>query len=56
MDAFVEVVKPDGTQERFPVEGAQITLGKSGTAGISIPTANELELEHLLIAPRGKEG
>ena len=56
MDAFVEVVKPDGTQERFPIEGAQVTLGKSGTAGISIPTANELELEHLLIAPRGKEG
>ncbi|MCB9598989.1 MAG: hypothetical protein H6721_13860 [Sandaracinus sp.] len=56
MDAFVEVVKPDGTQERYPVEGAQVTLGKSGTAGISIPTANELELEHLLIAPRGKEG
>ena len=42
MDAFVEVVKPDGTQERYPVEGAQVTLGKSGTAGISIPTANEL--------------
>ena len=56
MDAFVEVVKEDGTQERFPIEGAQITVGKSGTAGVSIPAAAELELEHLLIAPRGKEG
>lgn len=56
MDAFVEVVQPDGTQERFPIEGAQATVGKSGTAAISIPTASELELEHLLIAPRGKEG
>ena len=39
MDAFVEVVQPDGTQERFPIEGAQATVGKSGTAAISIPTA-----------------
>lgn len=56
MDAYVEVTKPDGTTERFPIEGAQVTLGKSGTAGISLPTAHDLELEHLLIAPRGKEG
>ena len=56
MDAFVEVVNTDGTKERFPIEGPQVTLGKSGSAQISIPTARELELEHLLIAPRGKEG
>lgn len=56
MDAFVEVVNTDGTKERFPIEGSQVTLGKSGSAQISIPTARELELEHLLIAPRGKEG
>lgn len=56
MDAYVEVTQPDGTSERFPIEGAQVTLGKSGTAGISLPTAHDLELEHLLIAPRGKEG
>ncbi|MEM9068505.1 MAG: hypothetical protein AAGE52_08360 [Myxococcota bacterium] len=56
MDAFVEVVNPDGTQERFPIEGNQATVGKSGSAQISIPAARELELEHLLIAPRGKEG
>ena len=56
MDAYIEVVKTDGSQERYPIEGAQITVGKSGTAGVSIPTATELELEHLLVAPRGKEG
>lgn len=56
MDAYVEVVYEDGRKDRFPIEGAQVTLGKSGTAGISLPTSGELELEHLLIAPRGKEG
>lgn len=56
MDAYVEVVFEDGRKDRFPIEGAQVTLGKSGTAGISLPTSGELELEHLLIAPRGKEG
>ncbi|MBO6934829.1 MAG: hypothetical protein JJ863_07635 [Deltaproteobacteria bacterium] len=56
MDAYVEVVHEDGRKDRFPIEGAQVTLGKSGTAGISLPTSGELELEHLLIAPRGKEG
>lgn len=56
MDAYVEVVHEDGRKDRFPIEGAQVTLGKSGTAGISLPTSGELELEHLLIAPRGREG
>ncbi|MEO0326366.1 MAG: hypothetical protein AAF447_25690 [Myxococcota bacterium] len=55
-NAFIEVSLPDGTVERFPIEGSQVTLGKSGEASISIPTAAELELEHLLLAPRGKEG
>jgi hypothetical protein len=56
MEAFVEVTDSEGKKERHPISGAQVTLGKSGTAMISLPTANELELEHLLIAPRGKEG
>ncbi len=56
MDAYVEVIDPSGQTERYPIEGGQVTLGKSGTAGISLPTRNELELEHLLIAPRGREG
>ena len=56
MDAYVEVTDSSGTTERYPIEGTQITLGKSGTADISLPTSQDLELEHLLIAPRGKEG
>jgi len=56
MDAFVEITRPDGSSERFPIEGAQATLGRSGTAGISLPGESQLELEHILIAPRGKEG
>ena len=56
MEAFVEVTDSEGKKERHPIDGAQVTLGKSGTAMISLPTAHELELEHLLIAPRGKEG
>ena len=56
MEAYVEVTDGEGKKERHPIEGAQVTLGKSGTAMISLPTAHELELEHLLIAPRGKEG
>ncbi|MEM1414883.1 MAG: hypothetical protein AAGH15_08280 [Myxococcota bacterium] len=54
--AFVEVTLPDGTTQRYPVEGEQVTLGKSGEAGIAIPSASELEMEHLLIVPRGREG
>ena len=56
MDAYVEVVHEDGRKDRFPIEGAQATLGKSGRAAISLPTSADLELEHLLIAPRGREG
>lgn len=56
MDAFVEVTKPDGSSELFPLEGAQVTLGRSGTAGVSLPMESQLELEHVLLAPRGKEG
>jgi hypothetical protein len=56
MDAFVEVIRQDGSSERFPIEGQQATLGRSGTAGISLPTEAYLEMEHLLLAPRGREG
>ena len=56
MDAYVEILHPDGRKERFPIEGEQTTIGKSGTAGISLPTSSELELEHLLVAPRGRAG
>lgn len=55
MEAYVIITREDGAAERFPIETDQVTIGKSGTAGIALPEFHELELEHLLIAPR-KEG
>ncbi len=52
MEAYVEIVYPDGTSEVFPIEGDQATVGRSPTATVSLPDARELEPEHLLIAPR----
>jgi len=56
MEAFVQVTQRDGSTELFPIEGSQATLGRSGKAGISLPNNSELELEHLLLVPRGNEG
>ncbi|MDH5491709.1 MAG: hypothetical protein OEY14_07135 [Myxococcales bacterium] len=56
MECFVEITRADGTSERFPLEGDQITLGRSGTAGVSLPAESQLELEHVLLAPRGRQG
>lgn len=53
MEAYVEIIREDGTLERTRVEGEQITVGRSATAGIALPDARDLEPEHLLIAPRG---
>ncbi len=52
MQAYVEVVYPDGTNEVFPIEGDQATLGRSPSATVALPDVRELEPEHLLIAPR----
>lgn len=54
MEAYVEIVREDGTLERHRIEGDQITVGKSPTAGVPIPDGRDLEAEHLLIAPRGE--
>lgn len=54
MEAYVEIVREDGTLERHRIEGDQITVGKSPTAGVPIPDGRDLEPEHLLIAPRGE--
>jgi hypothetical protein len=54
MEAYVEVIREDGTLERTRIEGEQITVGRSPTAGIPLPDARDLEPEHLLIAPRGE--
>lgn len=52
MDAYVEVLRPDGTAERHRIEGEQMTLGRSPAAGITVTGVDELEPEHLLVAPR----
>jgi hypothetical protein len=54
MEAYVEVIREDGTLERTRIEGEQITVGRSPTAGVPLPDARDLEPEHLLIAPRGE--
>ncbi|AKF11665.1 FHA domain-containing protein [Sandaracinus amylolyticus] len=54
MEAYVEVIREDGSLERHRIEGDQITVGKSPTAGVPIPDGRDLEPEHLLIAPRGE--
>lgn len=53
MEAFVEIIREDGSLERVRIEGDQITVGRSPTAGIPLPDLRDLEPEHLLIAPRG---
>ncbi len=53
MEAFVEIIREDGSLERTRIEGDQITVGRSPTAGIPLPDLRDLEPEHLLIAPRG---
>jgi len=52
MDAWVEVSRPDGTLERHRIEGEQATLGRSPTAGIPLVNADDLQPEHMLLAPR----
>lgn len=54
MEAYVEVIREDGSLERHRIENDQITVGKSPTAGVPIPDGRDLEPEHLLIAPRGE--
>ncbi|GAB4200394.1 MAG: hypothetical protein OHK0013_11380 [Sandaracinaceae bacterium] len=54
MEAFVEIIREDGSLERTRIEGDQITIGRSPTAGIPLPDLRDLEPEHLLVAPRGE--
>lgn len=54
MEAYVEIIREDGSLERHRIENEQITVGKSPTAGVPIPDGRDLEPEHLLIAPRGE--
>ncbi|MCA9609322.1 MAG: hypothetical protein KC619_27160 [Myxococcales bacterium] len=52
MDAWVEIIREDGSLERQLLQGERITVGRSPSAGIPIPDARHLEPEHLMIAPR----
>ena len=54
MEAYVEVIREDGTLERTRIEGEQITVGRSPTAGVPLPDTHNLKPKHLLIAPRGE--
>jgi hypothetical protein len=52
MDAWVVLFRPDGSRERHRIEGEQVTLGRSPTAGIPLINAEDLLPEHMLLAPR----
>ncbi len=56
MEAYVEIIREDGTLERHPLHGEQTTVGRSPTAGVPIPDGHDLEPEHVRIIPRGGEG
>lgn len=52
MEAWLEIVREDGTLERQRLEGDRITVGRSPAATIPIPDARHLDPEHLLLSPR----
>jgi hypothetical protein len=54
LEAWLEIIREDGTLERQRLEGERITVGRSPSAGIPIPDARHLDPEHLLLAPRGE--
>lgn len=54
MEAWLEIVREDGTLERQRLEGERITVGRSPAATIPIPDARHLDPEHLLLSPRGE--
>jgi hypothetical protein len=52
VEAWVEVVAPDGTQAPHRLIDEQVTLGSAPTAGIPLVNAEDLLPEHMMIAPR----
>ncbi|MBK8169941.1 MAG: hypothetical protein IPK60_06315 [Sandaracinaceae bacterium] len=52
MNAYIEVIQPDGSAERHRIDGDQTTVGRSPAAGISLPGVAGLDAEHLLVQPR----
>lgn len=51
-----QIIRSDGSTAFFPLADSELILGRSSNVAISLPAANELELEHLLILARGEEG
>lgn len=54
MEAWLEIIREDGTVERTRLEGERITVGRSPAATVPIPDAQFLDPEHLMLAPRGE--
>jgi len=52
MDAWIEIVREDGSLERQHLDGEKVTVGRSPGAGVPIPDARNLDPEHMMIAPR----
>lgn len=52
VQAWVEVVHPDGSASPHRLTEDQVTLGSSPTAGIPLVNADDLLPEHMMIAPR----
>lgn len=52
MDTFIEVIRSDGTTALHRSSGAQVTIGRSPSAGVALVNAIDLLPEHLMVAPR----
>jgi hypothetical protein len=52
MEAWIEITTLDGLREFHPLADDQITLGRSARAGIAVVNQDELQPEHLLLAPQ----
>ncbi len=55
MPTYIEIVRSDGSSQHYKVEGDQVTLGRSAQAGITVLGVDDLEPEHLMVAPRGDQ-
>jgi hypothetical protein len=55
MEPILEILRPDGSTERHMLGAEQVILGRHPRSGIAIPSAYELEAEHMMIMPR-REG
>ena len=56
MRGHVEIHRRDGTSEKHSIAGSEVLLGRSANVAISLPNEQELDLEHLMILPRGAKG